>query len=138
MPEKITRTIIPAEPGWMFVTPIGGREISTSRIFQNIAEEPVVAWSVEQYTSLDGHGDRAVLYEIVFPVTTSRGERDDPRQGGDWMLRDPDGVYRQNGSTYQSKSEVIAAFVRQRGSRSAHNAAVNQAKRIANDNGVVP
>ena len=100
MSERITHTIIPAEPGWQVATffevygsgvPIDGR----------LCYEPVIAWAVKRDEEDDSYR--------VSPITL----RGDPDDGGlnPWVLKSPDGAYLSGRDRYSDERAVIEELV---------------------------
>jgi hypothetical protein len=86
MSEKLTRTVVPAAPGWSLAWAFGSQ-------LTGMGHTPIVAWAVSDH---------------AFPITVDpeNGEfcRNYPRR---WALRDPDGVYHKDGVSWDSLGEVL-------------------------------
>jgi hypothetical protein len=115
MASKISRTIIPAEPGWRAVTPAWSDGSLPAEIEPLLDERPVVAWCIER------HEDVAEPNERVIPITTDLTL--EPRSCRHLLLRDPAGVYRREDGTTRSRDEALTYFTGRARARSARNAA---------------
>ena len=97
--EPMTRTVIPAQPGWHLVSlsPTGGTPF--------IRETPIIAWAIERYAAwrLENPDFHLVAPVILDPTITMR----DP-----WFARDPTGAHHYfDGGTYPDIEAAIEGSV---------------------------
>ena len=101
MTDKITRTVIPAAPGWFVAIVLTGQPTEFSH-------EPIVAWSVEEYSEDDP--DNGYVQYATIPITIDPNANDYCRRNHScvkWMLRDPAGIYRDEGSEWATADAAL-------------------------------
>ena len=101
--------IVPAHPGWfvgLFVDRHGEHEAG-------FVYDPIIAWEVKRersfYHRISGRSGTFV-HCIVMPITCE-GLIDDDTQGGNWVIKRPDGTLDSPGDrTFETEAQAIAYF----------------------------
>jgi hypothetical protein len=99
---KLTRTIVPAAPGWSVAFEVS--EVSGSRFDY----EPIVAWCVVEDS--DDDPDNTYADHVAHPITTDQNANETCRRRPlpqAWVFRDPAGVHRYDGYSWGSAEEAI-------------------------------
>ena len=119
-PHTTHHTTIPAEPGWMYCTPV--LDIDGVRVI-DINECPVIAWVIEtRVADADGEMISRSAQAVVAdrPILTRKT----------WYLKRPDGLYVSPGmASFETRDALIASRARIRDAETAErrqNAAMAQ------------